>query len=552
MAYVRNPDGSYSITLPDGRSVVATGPEAERYVRTRSAAPAAPAPVANPPPEPRPRLAFGDLPFAQYAEAGPPQIAPEARAGFAGAGVLPPAPPVEEPPPVRYGEADHFYEGPPPQAPPPGPSGYVVIPGGEQLAGRTTQHGPGLTAAQQEQIIDLEIDRRVATQEAADAERAAQAEQARVAGLGHQAYEEEGERLRAAEAERLARESTALEASREASEATGDYAINPSRYWSNLNGWQKGVALIGGMIGGLFASRSRDGRNLFGERLDRLVAEDIATQQEELAALERAALARRDHLAATQIANDRERLSEGDAFTHRLRTLSAMAQQVEAESQDPIMAARAREADIAIQERLSDRLIGEDQAVRGTETRQYAHVPTQVVGLGGGAPTQGDDVYSEKELDKWTHTFSKDIAKTSEAEAKMEEVRGMLRRHPDSIPGIGLVKERVGQNPVAARALLTEQGRINQGTVERFVLAYQHAVSGSQVSDAEMVRITNAMRGARTRAELAAAVREAEQSLSRARRGYEAGVPRAAVDRYYERGGYRPSGNHATMRRGAE
>lgn len=533
IGYVTNQDGSYTFEMPDGRKVTAAGPvAAQTALDLDNRMTGKGGGLWN-----EFKRGFGALggvrqtsPFEQE---GIGEAAKEAKQPE-------PQPPVQEPPqgvPGRY-PTPNFN---PPQQPP----RVFIQKGGEMMAGRTTQHGPGLTPEDEEQLAGLGIDQRLATQELADAERAAQAGQNRVAALTHQNYVKREKDLREAEAARTAREEAALAESKAADDALGDYTIKPDRFWSSRSGWQKGVALLGGMLGGSLAARSSSGRNHFSEKLDEMVEEDIYAQKEELASLERKARAKKDYVAATQLANDRARLSENEMWEQRLKTLSAYAKRVEMETQDPIIAARAKLVDLDIQQKLAERFIAEKQAQRGTETRQYVNIPDRAVVIGGtGQPGPLDEAdYSSPEVDKWVHTLSKDLDKLPQAEAELSSVDQMLKQYEGQgdIPGLGVMKEWIGENSVASQALLSEEGRLNQGKVQRMVNAYLKATSGSAVSKEEEQRVVQGLRGAKTVAELRAAVFEATNSLARLRQSIEAGVPKVAVRKYKQRGAYDPA-----------
>lgn len=604
--YTRNPDGTFTFDLPDGRRITATGRAAEQRAAELDAArprqPRTPAEIAREEEEARRRAIVGGGNASKVADAlanymppEPPRV-PEgaewaldpSRAGSASfdfrpveqqprwkqdeqrarsarmSGLLggaasdtlealgvrrPLAPRGEQAPAGAQPEpmaAGRFAgEGAPTQAPQ-RPS-VVVLPGGEMLAGRTTQHGPGLTGEQQEQLTDLSIDRRLAAQELADAERAAEAGQTRAAVLEQQNYVARDRQMREAEAARLAREEQALEASRQADEAAGEYTVNPSRFWSSMTGWQRGLAVLGQALGGALATRSRDGRNHFAETLDRIIAEDVEAQREELAALERQARARRDHVTATQLAHDRERLSDASLFEHRLRSLSAYAKRVEAETADPIIAARAKMVDLDIQELLTERMISADQERRGTEVRQYQNVPTQVVQVGGQDP--GLPEYSPKELD----AQAKDYAKTLESRGIVEEAaalddvdRMIMRYDPDeSIPGLGIIKDHVPS------WLLSKEGKLNRQRVNRVMLAYQKALTGAAASEAEIDRIRESFLGAKTPAELRASIRQARHVLTERQRTLASGYDPRAIEIAEGRGAYRPPTAPSSLRRGA-
>ena len=419
----------------------------------------------------------------------------------------------------------------------------VVLPGGEVLAGRTTQHGPGLTGEQQEQLAELSVDRRLAMQQMADAERLAQTGRTRAAVLEQQNYVAEDRRLREAEAARIAREESAIEEARQAEQRASEYVVNPRRFWSNMGGWEKALAVLASGIGGALAVRDPQGRNRFAEALDRVIADDVAAQREELAALERDARAKGDYARAVQLANDRARLSDAALFEHRLRSLSAYAQRIAAETQDPIIAARARMADLEIQEKLVELLIASDQQQRGTETRVYKNVPARAV------RTDGLPTYSPKEIDSQARDYAKTLESRGivEAAAALDDVEQMLLRYdPDeSIPGLGPIKESV------PRWLLTEEGKLNRQRVSRLMDAYRVAVTGAGASNEEIKRIEDSFRGAKTPAELRQAVRLSRDILNKRQRTLASAYDPRAVQLAEQRGAYRPPNPPPSLRRGA-
>lgn len=551
--YTQNPDGTYTFELPDGTRITATGRAAEQRARELDAMRGAPAPIVDEAAQARLAAGLGTRAAGAIVQAfnPPPREEPlpadwASRVDWSRSSLAPRQTTQPTAPPAPQFEAGRFAgDGAPAQAPP-RPS-VVVLPGGEMLAGRTTQHGPGLTPEQQDLLAEQTIDRRLATQELSDAERAAQAGRTRAAVLEQQNYVREDARMREAEAARLAREEQALEASRQADEAAGDYVVNPSRFWSSASGWTKALAVLGSAVGGALATRSRDGRNHFAEALERLVAEDVEAQKEELAALERQARARRDHVTATQLANDRARLSDASLFEHRLQSASAWLRRIEAETQDPIITARARMADLDVQELLANRMIGADQERRGTEVRQYQNVPTQVVAVGGQDPSLPD--YSPKELDAQARDYAQRLESRGivEGAAALDDVDQMLLRYdPDeSIPGLGLIKEHV------PRWLLTEEGKLNRQRVSRLMDAYRVAVTGAGASNEELKRIEDSFRGAKTPAELRQAVRLSRDILTKRQRTLASGYDPRAIEIAEGRGAYRPPTAPSSLRRGA-
>lgn len=604
--YTRNPDGTFTFTLDDGRRVTAAGPAAEQRARELDAAmprrTRTPAEIAREQEEARRRAIVGggnaskvaDA-LANYTPPEPPRV-PEgaewvldpSRASLASfdfrpveqqprwkqdeqrarsarmSGLLggaasdtlealgvrrPLAPRGEQAPadaqPEPMAPGRFAGEGTPTQAPQ--RPAVVVLPGGELLAGRTTQHGPGLTGEQQEQLAELSVDRRLAMQQMADAERLAQTGRTRAAVLEQQNYVAEDRRLREAEAARIAREESAIEEARQAEQRASEYVVNPRRFWSNMGGWEKALAVLASGLGGALAVRDPQGRNRFAEALERVIADDVAAQREELAALERDARAKGDYARAVQLANDRARLSDAELFEHRLRSLSAYAQRIAAETQDPIIAARARMADLDIQELLTERMISADQERRGTEVRQYQNVPTQVVQVGGQDPSLPD--YSPKELDAQARDYAQRLESRGivEGAAALDDVDQMLLRYdPDeSIPGLGLIKEYV------PRWLLTEEGKLNRQRVSRLMDAYRVAVTGAGASNEELKRIEDSFRGAKTPAELRQAVRLSRDILNKRQRTLAAAYDPRAIEIAESRGAYRPPTAPSSLRRGA-
>lgn len=419
-----------------------------------------------------------------------------------------------------------------------------VQPGGEQLAARTTQHGPGLTPEDEEQLAEFSIDQRLATQELADAERAALAGQNRVSALTHQNYLKRERDLREAEAARTAREEAALAESKAADDALGDYTIKPDRFWSSRNGWQKGVALLGGVLGGTFAARSASGRNHFAEKLDEMVEEDIYAQKEELASLERKARAKKDYVTATQLANDRARLSENEMWEQRLKTLSAYAQRVEMETQDPIIAARAKLVDLDIQQKLAERFIAEEQTQRGTETRQYVNVPDRAVVIGGSQA--GTDYEPEgKDLEKSVNDYVKQSESIAEARAAASSLTKALELEQEDASGLGYVAGELPGFTVGIR------GRANRQLVEDFIATTARAMFGANMTEQEFERHRKRVIGNGSEEHLRRSVAEVNKQVQERERHIQSGYHPRVIELAKRRGATAARPIHPSAREGA-
>lgn len=531
IGYVTNQDGSYTFEMEDGRKVTAAGPVAaqtaldldNRMVGKTGG-------LWN-----EIKRGFGALGGVRQTstpeQEGIREAAKEAK--------QPEAQPPVQPPPQGVPGARPI----PTAAPPPQPRIFVQK-GGEMLGGRTTQHGPGLTPEQQNDLAEMTLDKRLALQELEDAERGAQQGREAMAGMDVAHRIAQAEEIAKENQQHTEREEAALEEQRKADEAAANYIVDPGRFWSSRNGWQKGVALLGGVLGGAFAARSSSGRNHFGERLEKLVEDDIKLQENELASLERMARAKKDYLAATQIANERAKLRSGEQRVHMLETIGAYARQMEENTKSPLIAARAKLVQIDIQESLAREFISEDQNRRGTETRQYVNVPDRAVVIGGSQA--GTDYEPEgKDLEKSVNDYVKQSESIAEARAAASSLTKALELEPEDASGLGYV---AGEMP---GFMVGKRGRANRQLVEDYIATTARAMFGANMTEQEFERHRKRVIGNGSEEHLRRSVAEVNKQVQERERHIESGYHPRVIELAKRRGATAARPIHPSAREGA-
>jgi hypothetical protein len=145
-----------------------------------------------------------------------------------------------------------------------------------------------------------------------------------------------------------------------------------------------------------------------------------------------------------------------------------------------------------------------------------------------------------------TRNLAKDTAEIVKAQAEAQPGRDLIQQYKGErfIPGLGLDYDAATGLPVigagVSRFALNDEERANRGTIDRAVLAYQHALTGAGASDRERGMITNAIKGARTPGELSAAIEQADAALAARRKSIEAGYDPRVVETWRKRGAYQP------------
>jgi len=345
-------------------------------------------------------------------------------------------------------------------------------------------------------------------------------------------YEDELKRQQLGEQQRETQRQEEIGAQMQKAKALADEArngtIDEDKIWEKKS---EPLAAIAMMLGGLQQGALGLSENPIMSQVNKMIDRNIATQEKN-ATGKRAAAAEQQNLVGLM------RQQHGDERSTNLAARGAMLASLEgqlatesAKYKGTTAEINARSAIATLQKEQALLTAKLDQSV--TERVSSRYLPAGPIVAGG--------VTSKTEENARHYVEFLDEKGITPALADLEGLRKIADKYQgsDTIPGYGWTADLADKLP-GGRRLLSEEGRINRGIVDRGILGYRKAITGSGGSAEEMHKIEDAFKGAETPAELSAAVRQADNVLRHRLNSVTSGTDPAAVALARSRGLYVP------------
>lgn len=312
--------------------------------------------------------------------------------------------------------------------------------------------------------------------------------------------------------------------------------------WESKGNLARGMAILAAVLGGA-AAGLRGGPNMAWQMIDKNI--DDTVQEERYRSEKRMQLglaAKSDFERAYQMYGDLDIAT----LDNRQRKLQSMIGIIDAQAanrgldanQQQLLAATRQEAEqkfLTGAQQLYDRLNGHVEK----ESVELKNVPAS--GGGGGASTKLKMLEAGAKATKYEDEILRrkkgagrgspaERAKLNSAEANMAPLKTLLSRYKDSdeIPGLqprGAASRGVraaldwgGGTGTGTKTLDTTEERVNRLIADRAANAYRVEVTGAGASEAEVARLSEQFAGARTKAELQAAMRLGDEVIAEHRR----------------------------------
>lgn len=333
--------------------------------------------------------------------------------------------------------------------------------------------------------------------------------------------------------------------------------VDPGHYFADKGLGDKLAFGIGGILGGIMSAQpGQGGRNQFVEHVDRLIERDVAAQEKNIAN-KRASLQQRDSLLGQymKIHGDKQMAKlqasdriyqasidslEGQMAQHGSTIVRARGQQAvdalkqqQAAKQEQLAQLAADKANLAARQAAAQRAAAAG-AARAAEKQAYER-----------SMKEREMRVKEREADGKANKDENFVKRKeiSDVEQKVAEARATVqplikqmqmtdrdgnpmttadgqpvydkgKDLPGLSPAAGLVDNALFRSPLSGKnVLLDDQQVTNRRSLDQMGLAYRNAVTGAGGSDAESAKIEQSLTGARTTAELQAAIQHAENVI---------------------------------------
>lgn len=334
-------------------------------------------------------------------------------------------------------------------------------------------------------------------------------------------------------------------AEQRAQEAQSMQPRTREQVWGSKGNVARGLAILSAVLGGLVGNNN--GWNMIDKSINEAVDDD-RYEAERRAKLGLAA--KNDYEHALTLYGDPQ-MAALDAKNRKLANMAAMAK---SQAADPGLDPMAKERAVSVYNTAyNNYLEGVRKLAEGIEgkvlTQEVNYKQAPATGGGGGSNDPLARLKRGADATKYLQTITGEENKpkpnpTEQAELNKQEaglapLKSLLDRYKgsDEIPGIqakgapkralrGAIDWVAGEGAASA-SLDTDEERANRMIVARAALQYRNDVTGAGGSARELADIDQAFAGARTRADLANAVRTAEQIIAR-RRELSSGAPSTA------------------------